>query len=1088
MAGDRDVEHTATEPAATARRDAAAPREVAGDIESAAHDHPELPVVDPETYVYGYQFARGGMGRIVAVRDRRLGRVIAIKELLSQDPALVQRFRREIQITARLQHPAIVGVIEAGQWPTGEPFFAMKRVIGTSLKEVIEARATLYDRLGLVPNAIAIADALAYAHQHGIVHRDLKPANVLVGEFGETVVIDWGLAKDLRETGEEPLPDSVPGGGSGSVTVAGSVLGTPAFMPPEQARGGVIDERTDVYALGALLYTVLVGAPPYTGDDPAAILDQVLHGPPRRIAEVQPGVPVDLQTIVERAMARDPAARYPSARELAADLKRFQTGQLVAAHRYSRTQLIGRWIRRHRGAVLVAAAASVALAVLGTLSVARIVDERDRARAAERAAETRADALLVAQARAMLEHDPLDALRSLGELPLASTQWRAARLVAADAIARGLPLAVTAVPADVDDAVMSRDGRFVVMAGSDGQLRVLDVASQTTRTLASHGARIIDLAVSDDAQLIVGGSVDNTAAIWSATGRQLHVLRGHQGWVTGVDITPTHVITASLDRTTRIWTHDGALVSVIATHLSARQPTRDGWLLGREQDSTISVWQIADGKRALVEACPCATIAPEGGLVATAEGSTVKLRDLVRGTTRVLGDAHERVSELVFSHDAQRLAAATHGGSVVVFDTASGTSWTYRGLEGSVRGAAFSRGGGWLAAYTASGPVHLIDVASQHGRALTGTRAPVLFTTESEIVTRDRDGRYLAWATQPGGARVIDAHPRVLGIAVSPDGEAVAVGGPGWQLRLVDLRTGTHRDLWGHDAPVASAAFSPNGALVASVAGDKRVRLWEVATGRGITLPGRATRAIAFSPDGTTLAAPGVIDDVQIWSVVTGATRSFVGHTGWIADVAFSPDGRRIASGSSDGTVRIWDVATGIGHVLGRHDGGVHDVLFAADGTWIASGGEDGAVRVWSLRGERPRVLRGHDGWVLSLAVAPGGGLASSGTDRTVRVWNVAAESGTVLGQHPNSVLHVAYSPDASTLAAAGIDGTVNLWDVATGAHRGLSGHGSWVPAVAFSRGGVVTVSADGKLRVWSDDLPREPAALRGWLLRTSAR
>lgn len=223
-----------------------------------------LPVIDPQRYQVLGEFARGGLGRILKVKDVRLGRIVALKEMLGDSAKAYARFAREALLTARLEHPAIVPIHEIGRWPSGEPFYAMKLVSGRSLREVIHATRTLGERLALLPNAIAVADAIAYAHSVGVLHRDLKPANVLVGAFGETVVIDWGLAKDVREAhGSSPadLDPALPDGDS--LTVMGAVLGTPQYMPPEQARGLPVNERADVYALGALLYEVLAGAPPY---------------------------------------------------------------------------------------------------------------------------------------------------------------------------------------------------------------------------------------------------------------------------------------------------------------------------------------------------------------------------------------------------------------------------------------------------------------------------------------------------------------------------------------------------------------------------------------------------------------------------------------------------------------------------------------------------------------------------------------------------------------------------------------------------------------------------------------------------------
>ena len=353
-----------------------------------AADVASLPVVDPEYYSVEGEFARGGMGRIFRAHDRRLHRPVALKEMHSDSSPGAQRFVREALVTARLQHPSIVPVYEAGRWPHGVPFYAMKMVQGGALDGLIRTTRTLAERLALLPHVIAVAEAIAYAHSERIIHRDLTPANVLVGPFGETVVVDWGLAKDLAQAsaGESPLaPLASPGGGD--KTVVGTVLGTPHYMPPEQARGEAVDERADVYALGAILYHLLAGAPPHAGKTAAETLAAAKSEPPQPVETLEPDVPQELAAIVGNAMAMNPTDRYPTAREMAADLKRFQTGQLVSVHRYSAWELLKRWVRRHRATVTVAAVLTVALVVslvagvLGIKRQARVAEaERDKAR------------------------------------------------------------------------------------------------------------------------------------------------------------------------------------------------------------------------------------------------------------------------------------------------------------------------------------------------------------------------------------------------------------------------------------------------------------------------------------------------------------------------------------------------------------------------------------------------------------------------------------------------------------------------------------------------------------------------------------
>ncbi len=407
-----------------------------------------LPIIDVETYVLDKEIARGGMGRIVAAEDQRLGRRVALKVLLEPAGDQLGRFQREALITARLQHPGIVPVYEAGRWPSGEPFFAMKLVAGLPLDRVIAETRSLDERLALLPRIAAATDAIAYAHNQRVVHRDLKPANVLIGDFGETVVIDWGLAKDLdagdsldsaaraprkvmvpltvppeAERGTPPTPPrSSYSTASSTLTIAGAVMGTPAYMAPEQARGEAVDQRADVFALGAMLYHLLAGAPPYNAKTATDVIAAAALGRVVPLVEREARAPADLVAIVQRAMAQDPARRYAHAGELADELRRFLTGQLVSAHRYTRSQRLARFVKKHRAAVTIATIATVAFAVGGTVAVTSIVRERDRAQhestvasARRDAAESLIDGMLVGMQSRLRGIGRLDLLSSLGQ-------------------------------------------------------------------------------------------------------------------------------------------------------------------------------------------------------------------------------------------------------------------------------------------------------------------------------------------------------------------------------------------------------------------------------------------------------------------------------------------------------------------------------------------------------------------------------------------------------------------------------------------------------------------------------------------------
>ena len=313
--------------------------------------------VTPGRFMIERELARGAYGRVMRAQDRELHRTVALKELLPEAAHARARFEREALLAARLQHPSIIPVYDTGCWASGVPFIAMKLVTGSSLQARLDQVVDSAERLALVPVVLAVAEAIAYAHAEGVVHRDLKPANILVGEFGEVVVIDWGLAVQLAG----PRPDASP-------------AGTPAYLAPEQAGGAPPDPRADVFALGAILYHVLAGFPPV----PARTLEEAARVAPRPIPE---SVPAELRAIVSRALARDPADRYPVARELAEDLARFRDGRLVRAHDYSAWALLRRFVRRNRAAVSIAAILLAALGGVATVSIQRIRHANDDAQA-----------------------------------------------------------------------------------------------------------------------------------------------------------------------------------------------------------------------------------------------------------------------------------------------------------------------------------------------------------------------------------------------------------------------------------------------------------------------------------------------------------------------------------------------------------------------------------------------------------------------------------------------------------------------------------------------------------------------------------
>ena len=366
--------------------------------------------------------AEGGLGRVYVARDEELGREVALKEIKpekARNPDNRTRFAREAEITGGLEHPGIVPVYGLGSYPDGRPYYAMRFIRGHSLKEAIEqfhrppeagepgpsASERNLQLRRLLQRLIDVCEAIDYAHSRGVLHRDLKPGNIMLGRYGETLVVDWGLAKAM---GQAPSSETTHGGGtdntvertysaeaplvpladgSSEPTMLGTTIGTPAFMSPEQAaaRFDLLGPASDVFSLGATLYQVLTGKPPYEGPN---ALRQAESGDFHRPRTIKRQIPGPLEAICLKAMATRPKERYSSTRELARDLERYLADEHVLAHEESPAERLSRWSRRHKTWVRAAVAALVVLSLGATGAAVLINGARHRAVAAEQTAKT----------------------------------------------------------------------------------------------------------------------------------------------------------------------------------------------------------------------------------------------------------------------------------------------------------------------------------------------------------------------------------------------------------------------------------------------------------------------------------------------------------------------------------------------------------------------------------------------------------------------------------------------------------------------------------------------------------------------------
>jgi len=1047
---------------------------------------------DPERYEQIGEHARGGLGRVVRAIDKRLGRTVAVKELLRRSESNEARFLREALITARLEHPGIVPVHEAGRWPNGDPYYVMKLVEGRTLKELIAERSTTRDRLGLLQHVIAVADAVGYAHSEGVIHRDLKPSNIIVGEFGETIVVDWGLACDRRRDLPELAPgDYEPSSGSGPVsTVSGKVVGTPGYMAPEQARGEPVDERADVYALGAVLYELLAGSPPHADITPRATIERVLAGPPAPLAMVTPHVPRELATIVAKAMARDPVDRYPNATALAEDLRRYQTGKLVSAHSYSAWSLVRKKIAQHRAPVAVAVASALALGVVGVESFRRVVHqrniaqhERTRSEDALAQAEKRKRELVLLQARTSLRRDPTAALAWLKGYPIADEERADLVDLIDEAISHGVARHVFRPGAWVLDAAFSRDGATVVAAVLDGTIRIYDLRTGTSTVLGEMSTSAELLEISPDGETLVAGGRLGEVVAWSLRGgaprtllassddpvvslqfsrdgsrvlvyRSKPTLEAH---VVDLDGTRSFQVGPKLALRTVVASGDWSR-QVAQTSLNALAARIDGaWQPIAQTTKMIRFHGLSPrGDRVLVHDGATVWSVPYGGgrlekLVTYGERihgfewspdqrevAIVGLsHDLVivnveTGAVRELRGHTDALYTVEWSRDGRRVLSASDDATARVWTLADGSSKVLRGHEDDVYRARFSPDDRQVVTASLDGSIRIWELTEPAERTLVDGKAMI------ERLDLDRDravvkttGTVAVWNLADGTREERFAwadDPGHLNLAdTSRDGSLLLVPRADWSVDVLRRGAPVVR-LVGHTAMINRHELSRDNRYVFTSSHDGTLRRWDTETGASTVLVESRlpVRLLALHDDGHVAVQVG--DEIRVLAPDGTATLLGAGDRWCVLAARFDTAADRIVILRCDRTAAVH---TGSALVELEHSSGLHRLTLSSDSTRIAGAMNDRTVRIWDARsGKQLAVLSGHSDLVYGVAFSPDGGkLATSSHDRTVRIWELATMRHRVLRGHAGAVDHVAWRDD-SQLVTAGRDGTLKIWKV----------------------------------------------------------
>jgi WD40 repeat protein/serine/threonine protein kinase len=1012
----------------------------------------------------------GGMGVVYAAHQSSIARTVAVKMLKPSAKVREEqrdKFISEAVVTGELDHPNIVPIYDLGSNDEGALFYSMKRVRGTPWDKAIHEKQ-LDENLSIL---LRVADAVAFAHAGGVIHRDLKPENVMLGDYGEVLVMDWGLA---RITPEFAHVDAV--------YQADSLGGTPAYMSPEMAKGPVesINKTSDVYLLGAILYEIIGGQPPHSGRD---VMQCLMAASQNRIDPIR--YDGELKEVALKAMATQQDDRYQTVKEFQEAVRVYQSHseslvlsahanqnlqkaraandyQLYARALYGFQESLTLWDANHRAKLLLTET------------------QRDYAKSAlEKGDLDLASSLLDAkhpEHQALITRiDKARAERNARQRRLRLAKMAVAGLLAT--VVTTVTIAFFSVRAQRNKAVVAQEKEAEQRQVAEAKKREADeqrgVAEEQTKIAVTEKKRAEDQTVIAVSEKKRAEDQTQIAIAEEKKATEAKKAEEYEAYIAQIGLANAKINENAYDYAREL--------------LDASQPELRNWEWGR----LYHMCKLGAADYKAGGPVDAVAYSPDGKWIASGD-MTGKLivRDAATGAVLFEKPHGQYVLSVAFSPDGKQIATGSSDKTIQLYDAANGDVLrTLKGHTDGVLSVRFSPDGRELLSGSYDNSARLWDIVTETElQALKGHSwwvwAAEFSPDGNRIVTAGQDGKAIVWAKGQGaGSREPGAGQRPLA--------------PSSTLRAP--RFSQHNVFSDHDGAVYSAQFSPNGKLIATGGYDKLVMIWNPDEVSPVNIAARIegqpdpkpnylrlaghdgpVRSVAFSPKGTLVLSGSEDHSVRVWDPAAGeAVKALRGHGGIVRSCTFSPDGEWVLSGGEDQSVRLWDVKgyeeVRVLHatVFAGHEDAVLSAKFSRDGKQIVTASRDRTASLWNAENGTPvrRFQEGHEFLASGVVFYPDGKhLATGAGDNSVRVWDVTAGTQTAAMTPTGRIGTLAVSPDNQLLATGSLGSDIQLWNAANGATLGaLKGHTMEISALMFSPSGDRLASGDsrGHVRLW---------------------